>query len=139
MPEDQRQSIGGISSGTLQFSIEFRDVNGDQQIEAPARARPLSELTQSLGGAGALGDALGAAGDEEDPSLTTTTPEDQATVPETTPTVPEQPTPRVPAPDSGGSSTAPDASDFRAYADCLDEARPEDTEALQRCAELLQQ
>jgi hypothetical protein len=27
--------------------------------------------------------------------------------------------------------------EFQAYEKCLDEARPEDTEALQRCAELL--
>lgn len=137
VPEDQRSLVGGIESGSLQFSIEFRDVNGDQQIEAPARARPLSELTSSLGGAGALGDALGAAGDQEDPAQTTTTPEDQTTVPETTPTVPAQPTPRVPN-GSSGATTAPTAEDFRAYADCLDKAQPEDTDALQRCAELLQ-
>jgi hypothetical protein len=138
VPEDQRESLSGISSGTLRFSIEFRDVNGDQEIEAPARARPLSELTRSLGGAGALGDALGAAGDEEDPTLTTTTPEEQGTTTETTPTVPEQPTPQVPDPGSGGTTTAPDAAQFKDYAECLDDARPEDTEALQRCAQLLQ-
>ena len=49
-----------------------------------------------------------------------------------------------PATDRGGGSAAPpadapDADDFKRYVDCLDEARPEDTDALQRCAELLQQ
>jgi hypothetical protein len=34
--------------------------------------------------------------------------------------------------------TSPEAQDFNEYADCLDKARPEDTDALQRCAELLQ-
>ncbi len=127
VPEDQRDSVSGLKSGTLEFSLEFRDVNGDQRIEAPARARPLSELTRSLGGgAGALGDALGGARDD-----------DQATTPETTPTVPDEPTPRVPQ-GSTGTGTAPDAEDFQRYADCLDKARPEDTDALQRCAELLQ-
>ena len=31
----------------------MRDLNGDQEISAPARSRPLSRLTESLGG-GAL-------------------------------------------------------------------------------------
>jgi hypothetical protein len=137
VPEDQQASVGGIEGGTLQFSIEFRDVNGDQEIEAPARARPLSELTRSLGGAGALGDALGSATGGADEG-TDTTP-DETTVP-TTPTTPATPTPQVP----NGSGTAgqgggePDAEDFKAYAECLDKAAPEDTAALQRCAELLQ-
>jgi hypothetical protein len=126
VPEDQRKSVSGIKSGTLEFSLEFRDVNGDQRIEAPARARPLSELTRSLGGAGALGDALGGTQDD-----------DQTTTPETTPIVPKEPTPQVPQ-DSTGTDTTPDAEDFQRYADCLDNARPEDTDALQRCAELLQ-
>ena len=32
----------------------------------------------------------------------------------------------------------PGSQQFKDYADCLDKARPEDTEALQRCADLLQ-
>jgi hypothetical protein len=82
-------------------------VNGDQQIEAPARARPLSALTQSLGGASAL-PGLGGGSDTQP----------------ATPAVPDNAT--------------PEAQDFKDYADCLDKARPEDTEALQRCADLLQ-
>ena len=35
--------------GTIRFSVEFADVNGDQEVEAPANARPLSALTRSLG------------------------------------------------------------------------------------------
>lgn len=46
----------------------------------------------------------------------------------------QQTTPTPPT--TGG--TSPEAQDFKDYADCLDKARPEDTEALQRCAELLQ-
>ena len=44
--------------------------------------------------------------------------------------------PREPGRD--GDGLAPDSKAFDNYADCLDEARPEDTEALQRCADLLQ-
>jgi hypothetical protein len=44
----------------------------------------------------------------------------------------------APANPRNGQSDSPGTEDFQAYADCLDKARPEDTEALQRCAELLQ-
>jgi hypothetical protein len=101
VPEASREGLGGIESGAIEFEVELSDVNGDQEIEAPANARPLSALTDSLGGTGVPG--LG----QQD-----------------TPTQPE--------------STSPEAQDFQEYAECLDNARPEDTEALQRCAELLQ-
>lgn len=106
VPEESRESLGGIQSGAIEFEIEFAKVNGDQQIEAPANPRPLSDLTTSLGGSGTL---PGLGGDSQ-----------------------ETPTPPT---DDG---TSPEAQDFQEYADCLDKARPEDTEALQRCAELLQ-
>jgi hypothetical protein len=111
VPEEDRDAIGGIEGGTLEFSVEFSDVNGDQQIEAPANARPLSDLTDSLG-AGALG-GLGGGGESSG----------GAPLPET--------------PSSPPTTTGPDAEDFERYADCLDKARPEDTEALQRCADVL--
>jgi hypothetical protein len=106
VPEESRDSLGGIQSGAIEFEVEFSKVNGDQEIEAPSNPRPLSDLTTSLGGTGAL---PGLGGGSQ-----------------------ETPTP----PSSDG--TTPEAQDFQDYADCLDKARPEDTEALQRCAELLQ-
>jgi hypothetical protein len=104
VPEQSRQSLGGIQSGSIEFQVEFQNVNGNQAIEAPAHARPISTLTRSLGG-GSMLPGLGAG--------------------------------------SGGSTTvpgevSPEAQDFQKYKDCLDKARPEDTEALQRCADLLQ-
>jgi hypothetical protein len=116
VPKENRASVGGISGGTLEFSIEFRNVNGDQQIEAPAKARPLSDLTNSLGGGGVL-PGTGSAPSTGDSR---------------------------PGPNGGegvppaSSDNTPDADAFQRYADCLDDARPEDTEALQKCAELLQ-
>ena len=107
VPEESRESLGGIQSGAIEFEVEFSKVNGDQEIEPPANPRPLSDLTTSLGGDSAL---PGLGGDSE------------------------QPTPTPPTTDG----TSPEAQDFQEYADCLDKARPEDTEALQRCAELLQ-
>jgi hypothetical protein len=105
VPEASRQSLGGIQSGSIDFQVEFANVNGDQQIEAPAHARPLSSLTRSLGGGGTL-PGLGGGSQSA------------------TPTVPD--------------NTSPEAQDFQNYAECLDKARPEDTDALQRCADLLQ-
>jgi hypothetical protein len=107
VPEESRESLGGIQSGAIEFEVELAKVNGDQEIEAPSNPRPLSDLTTSLGGGGALpGLGGGSQGD--------------------TPTPPSS------------DGTTPEAQDFQEYADCLDKARPEDTEALQRCAELLQ-
>ena len=106
VPEESRESLGRIQSGAIEFEVEFSKVNGDQEIEAPANPRPLSDLTTSLGGGGTL-PGLGGG-------------------PQETPTPPST------------DGTSPEAQDFKEYADCLDKARPEDTEALQRCAELLQ-
>jgi hypothetical protein len=102
VPEESRASLGGIQSGSIEFQVEFQNVNGDQEIEAPAHARPISTLTRTLGG-GSLPGLGGGSG--------------------TTPSVPD--------------STSPETQDFQQYKDCLDKARPEDTEALQRCADLL--
>jgi hypothetical protein len=109
VPEESRESLGGIQSGSVEFEVEFAKVNGDQVIEAPANPRPLSALTTSLGGAGGLGGVVGGTSGGS-----------------------------LPAEPQGGTGTTPEAQDFKDYADCLDKARPEDTEALQRCAELLQ-
>jgi hypothetical protein len=98
----------GIEGGTIQFSVELSDVNGDQEIEAPAKARPMSKLTHLLGGG--LLPWLGSPPDGDEPGD---------------------------APSGGDDEASPEAESFREYAECLDEARPEDTEALQRCAEIL--
>ncbi|MBN1530935.1 MAG: hypothetical protein JW895_17870 [Thermoleophilaceae bacterium] len=125
VPEDSRKALNGIEGGTIEFSVEFADVNGDQEIEAPAEARPLSELTRSLGGAS----LLGAAGDQA-AALGGGTESDSGGGSDTG-VAPLQPN------GTGTSPNAPDAEDFNAYADCLDKAQPEDTDALQRCSELL--
>jgi hypothetical protein len=118
VPEAEREGLGGLEGGSIVFSVEFSDVNGEQQIEAPANARPISDLTETLG-TGALG-ALGAPRDGGD-----------------APIVPADPDP--PSSSAGEDSQgSPEAEAFREYADCLDKARPEDTEELQRCADLLQ-
>src|SRR5918992_1006793 len=114
-------------SGTPDVGPLLSDVNGDQEIEAPRKARPLAKLSRSLGGLDALIELAG--GDDA--------PTDHGELgtgePEVTP----------PGGDADGE-TAPDDSGtepeeaFRDYAECLDDARSGDTEALQNCAELLQ-
>jgi hypothetical protein len=130
--EASRAKLGGIEAGSLEFSLELDDVNGDQEIEAPAKARPLSALTRLLGGQSALEGLSGGIGSDSGSAdgLGESTPE------VTPPSNGNggQPDGQLP-PESTGP---PEAQDFRDYAKCLDEARPQDTEALQRCAEILQ-
>jgi hypothetical protein len=119
VPKEDRASVNGLQGGSVEFSIEFDDVNGDQKIEAPAKARPLSDLTKSLG-ASALDGGLSGLGSGGTGTGTDTTPANP------------------PSSGSGGTSTGPTAEDFKNYANCLDKAKAQDTEALQRCATLLQ-
>jgi hypothetical protein len=109
VPEASRASLGGIQSGQVEFKVEFSDVNGNQQIEPPAHARKISSLTRSLGGGATL------------PGLGVDAGSDSSSGSQTSP-----------------GSGSPGAQEFKDYADCLDKARPEDTAALQRCADLLQ-
>jgi hypothetical protein len=121
VPEADRETVGGLEGGSLRFSVEFADVNGDQQVEAPARSRPLSELTSQLG-AGALSGGIGDLGGGE------------AEDPEEPPPADTSPPPATPG---GSGQAAPEVEDFQRYADCLDQVEPDDTEALQRCSALL--
>lgn len=52
----------GARSATLHLDVALTDLNESQDIAAPTDARPLSELTQSLGGLGASGADGGAGG-----------------------------------------------------------------------------
>ncbi len=133
VPEADRQMVRGVEGGTLELTIEFRDVGKPQKIEPPAQSRPLSDLTKQLGGAGALGlgGALGTGQGGTGQGGSAGTPQ-----------VPQQQTPQTPqtpqSPQGGGSGgSGGDADTFQRYADCLDKADPQDTAALQRCSELL--
>jgi hypothetical protein len=106
VPEADRESLGGLKGGKITFSLELRNVNGNQKITAPVHSRPLSKLTRSLGGA--LG-ALGAGSVNPDGSS-----------------------------DDGSGSDSADTEEFQRYEKCLDKAKSDDTEQLQRCADLLQ-
>jgi len=115
VPQEDRAAIGGIEGGSVRFSIELADVNGDQRIDTPQGARPIADLAQQLDGLGALGSSLLGENPEAAPEPGAGT---------------EAPAEPVP-----GGTEAPDA--LEGYGDCLDEAPPEDTAQLTRCAELL--
>jgi hypothetical protein len=138
VPEDDRQSLGGLERGSLELTIELADVNGDQKIEPPARSRPISDLSKSLGGGGLnglggvpeAGGAPEAGGGQAPPS-----PSPGGGTP--------APGGGTPAPGGSGGSggsggqASPDADAFKRYAECLDDADAADTQALQDCARLL--
>jgi hypothetical protein len=111
VPQEDQESVGGIEGGSLKFSIEFANVNGDQAIEPPSRSRPLAELTAQLGG-NALSGGLG---------LDNGSPESEDRE----------------APPATGEGGGPAAEDYQNYADCLDRIDPADTAALERCSALL--
>lgn len=103
VPDSERDQLADLEGGSLRFSVELADVNGEQRIEAPAKARPLADLTRTLGATGLGGGGSGPSTGAAPPAAT----------------------------------TGPDADAYGRYADCLDRSRPDDTDALQRCAELL--
>lgn len=119
VPEGERQDVGGVTGAAIRFSAELADVDGDQQIEAPRSSRPIAELTEQLGGlAGLAGGTLGGGGLGGGDLGGGEAPE------------PEQ---SVPGEDAAGSA----AEAFERYGECLEQARPDDVAALDRCADLL--
>lgn len=116
VPESARASARGVTGGNVSLSVELAGVGEPQTITAPTGAKPLSELTQQLGGLGGLGSALGggAAGLGGAGGSSGSTPS---------------------AP--GGSGSSPNSQQYKKYADCLNKAKPSDVAAIQRCAQLL--
>jgi hypothetical protein len=117
VPEEDRGDVGGITGASIRLSAELRDVGGDQKVEPPSESRPLSDLTSQLGSLGSIaGDAFGGMGDEG----AATTSDGGGDAPADGPT-----------PDGAGADV------FERYGECLERARPDDAEAITRCAELV--
>lgn len=109
VPEQDRKDVGGITGASIRFSAQLDDVGGDQRVEAPRNAQPLSNLTSQLGSLSALAGGLG--GDSTTPA---------------------------PGSDgSTGSGEGTGLDDFERYGDCLDAADPDDGAAIDRCRALL--
>lgn len=117
VPEADQKAANGIEGGKIAFSIEFTKVGEEQEIKAPENAQPISQLGGALGGV--LGGAAGGAAGGGAPAPAA-------------PATPE--TPAAPAP-SGGAPA--DAEAFKEYSDCIAKADSADTEAIQKCSELL--
>lgn len=129
VPEELQAQATGLTGGSLDLSIEFANVGGDQEITAPTDARPLSDLAEQFGGL-----VPGGAGQ-----------------------IPGLPAPdgggggAAPSPDGGqlpggeqpgggqapGGASSPEAQQFQEYGECLQDADPQDQAALQECNELL--
>ena len=72
MPAEARSSVGGLSTGTVNFNITLEGVNKDQSVAAPSGAtRPLSELLSRFGLNG-LTAGEGSSGSSSGTSTTTT-------------------------------------------------------------------
>lgn len=54
VPEDAQADLGGATGGTVSFSLELANVDGDQEIQAPENAQPLEDLAQQVGGLGGV-------------------------------------------------------------------------------------
>ena len=109
VPEEERRDVGGITGASIRLTAQLDDVGGDQRVEAPSSARPLSELTTQLGTLDALTGGL--AGDGDGATTTPGTTGDEA----------------------GGAGL----DDFERYGECLDAADPNDAAAIASCRALL--
>ena len=49
LPEELRAQAQGVSGGTVDIKVEIAELNEDQEIKAPKKSRPLSELQSQLG------------------------------------------------------------------------------------------
>jgi hypothetical protein len=112
VPQAQQAQLGGLTSGTLSFSIDFADVGKPQTIKAPASSKPLSELTSQLGGLGGVLGGSGVGGSSGSGSSGTGS-------------------------SSGSSSSGPSAAALQNYSKCLQKADPSKPAELQKCAALL--
>jgi hypothetical protein len=59
VPSGSQAKVGGLKSGTVNFTVDFTNVGQPQTITAPTGAKPIGQLTQQLGGLGGLGGGLG--------------------------------------------------------------------------------
>ena len=142
IPEGRREAAGGIEGGTVSFSIEFANVGGDQRIEAPADARPISDLRgqiQALGlGAlgGNAGDEGGASGSGGAGSGSEGASSGSGGAGSGSGPASEAESGGAPAQD--GEDARSDVQRFEDYSRCIDEADSTDANALRRCSELLE-
>lgn len=113
VPKDQQQRANGLKSGKVSFDVEIADLNRPQTVQAPANAKPFSELRNALGALAGLGGLVSSGG-----TTTSGSGASQGT----------------PAPGGAGASGASPA--VQAYAQCVTAAGG-DVNKTQNCAGLL--
>jgi hypothetical protein len=128
VPEEVGAQAGGLTGGSANFSLEFANVGGDQQIAAPENPRPITDLFEQIGGLFGGGLLPGApdSGSGEQGGTPPLPGLDPGAAPDSGATAPEVP---------GGAS--PDAQQFQEYSECLQQADPDNPEDLAKCNELL--
>jgi hypothetical protein len=55
VPESAQQRANGLSGGEITLDVKIADLNQPQTVNAPANAKPFSDLSSALSGLGALG------------------------------------------------------------------------------------
>lgn len=121
VPAEQRSQFQGAEGGTITFSIDFAKVGEKQTITAPADARPISELSQQLGGLGGGLGGLGGSGADPGSSGSGSGGSGSSGS----------------GGSGGGSGSSPTPAQFEKYSKCLENADPSDTGAIQKCSALL--
>lgn len=129
VPEDQQAQARGIKGGNLTLSVEFAGVGDPQTIQAPANAKPISDLAKQLQGLGGALGATGGIGGDTGSGDTGGDSSGDGSLPGGTPGG---------EPGSeGGSGRSPSSDQFKEYAECLNKTKPSDAAGLQKCSELL--
>jgi hypothetical protein len=108
IPSAQQAKFQGAQGGSLNFSVDFAKVGEPQTITAPTNARPLSDLRQQVGGLGGGLGGLGGSGSSGSGSGS-----------------------------SGGAGSSPTQAKIQKYSKCLQNAKPGDSGAIQKCTALL--
>jgi hypothetical protein len=130
VPEDQQQQARGIKGGNLTLSVEFAGVGEPQTIQAPANAKPISDLAKQLQGlGGALGATGGIGGDTGSGDSGSGATGSGEQLPGGTPG-------GEPGAEGGGGKS-PTSEQFRQYAECLNKTKPSDAAGLEKCSDLL--
>lgn len=115
VPEDGRADVNGVTGASIKFAAELGDIGGDQRVQAPRTSSPISVLTSQLGGLGGLAQGLTGGGTA----------------------APDAGGGAAPDPSTEGDGGTGEGTDFDRYGQCLEQARPDDSDAIARCAQLV--
>jgi hypothetical protein len=110
VPQSAQQRANGLSGGEITLDVKIADLNQPQTVNAPANAKPFSELSSALSGLGALGALSGGGTGGTGSTGTGST--------------------------GGAGATGSGSANVQAYAQCVQQAGSDVAKA-QQCAKLL--